>query len=280
MEKTASIIDFVRDKLASENVQIPVIQPLALRVQSILQKSDYTIEELTRVIEEEQALASQILRVANSSLFAGLAKISTIQAALIRLGAKQVANLAMLVSQKNMYHSKNKVIGNLMQTLWRHSVACAFGARWLAEKAGWKNLTQEAMLAGLLHDIGKLFLLKMLEEMNESKEQQIELSDAVISEVLESMHAEQGYNLLKQWNLPDTYCEIVRDHHKYEFNKNNTLLLIVRLVDLACRKLGIGFHHEPAIVLGAAPEAYVLGLKEITLAELEIALEDSLTLPI
>src|SRR2546426_6181262 len=105
MEKTASIIDFVREKLSSEDVQIPVLEPVALKVQSILRDADYKMDELVLVIEEEPALVSQILRVANSSLFSGLAKISTIQGALVRLGAKQVASLAMLVSQKNMYQS-------------------------------------------------------------------------------------------------------------------------------------------------------------------------------
>jgi HD-like signal output (HDOD) protein len=164
-----------------------------------------------------------------------------------------------------------------MQTLWKHSLGCALGTKWFAEKTGYRELAQEGLLAGLLHDIGQLFLLKILEDVHAS-EPQISLSKPVILEVFQHMHVEQGAILMQHWNIPELYSEIVRQHHDEIYDTSNTLLLLVRLVDMACRKVGIGLHHDPSIVLATTAEAQALGVKEMVLAELEIMLEDAVTL--
>jgi HD-like signal output (HDOD) protein len=96
--------------------------------------------------------------------------------------------------------------------------------------------------------------------------------------VLQHMHVEQGAILMQHWNIPELYGEIVRQHHNEAYDTSNTLLLLVRLVDMACRKVGIGLHHDPSIVLATTAEAQALGAKEMVLAELEIMLEDAMKL--
>src|SRR6185295_4369067 len=139
-----------------------------------------------------------------------------------------------VVTQSQQYRAKDKIIAAHMQILWQHALACALGSKWFAEKIGYKELSQEALMAGLLHDIGQLFLLKALEDIQTS-EQQITLSEPVILEVLQLMHVEQGTMLMQHWNIPELYCEVVRQHHAETYDTNNTLLLIVRLVDIACQ---------------------------------------------
>ena len=164
-----------------------------------------------------------------------------------------------------------------MQILWRHSLGCALGTKWFAEKTGYRELAQEGLLAGLLHDIGQLFLLKVLEDVQAS-EPQLSLSKPVILAVLQHMHVEQGAILMQHWNIPELYGEIVRQHHDKTYDTSNALLLMVRLVDMACKKAGIGLHHDPSLVLATTVEAQALGAKEVVLAELEIMLEDAMTL--
>jgi hypothetical protein len=79
---------------------------------------------------------------------------------------------------------------------------------------------------------------------------------------------------MEKWNLPEVYCTIVRDHHKDQCDTNNVLLSMVRLVDNACRKLGLGYPAEPHLMLAATVEAQGLGIKEIMLAE--IMIEDAM----
>ncbi len=158
--------------------------------------------------------------------------------------------------------------------LWLHSQACASGSRWLANRCGYQNLADQAYLAGLLHDVGKQFLLAALEEIAVSGQFRMTLSSQLINEVIATMHVEQGVRLFREWNLPELYIEVVTSHHDLELDTHNIPVALVRLANLGCRKLGLGQEKHPELVLPTTAEAQFLGIDEISLAEFEIALED------
>jgi HD-like signal output (HDOD) protein len=259
-----SLVGIIHERVSSQALQLPVFHHVALKLMNVLAKEDYSITQVAQMILEDQALSSHVLRMANSAFFGGLSKVTTIRDAIVRLGARQVTNIVTVVTQSQQYCTKDKTMAAYMQPLWKHSLGCALGTKWFAEKTAYKELAQEGLLAGLLHDIGQLFLLRM--------------SKPVILDVLQHMHVEQGAILMQHWNIPELYGEIVRQHHNETYDTSNTLLLLVRLVDMACRKVGIGLHHDPSIVLSTTAEAQALGAKEVVLTELEIMLEDALTL--
>jgi HD-like signal output (HDOD) protein len=272
-----SLVDIIHERVSANTLQLPVFHHVALKLMHILSREDFSIAQVAQMILEDQALASHVLRMANSAFFGGLSQVTTIRDAIVRLGVRQVTNIVTVVTQSQQYRAKDKTIAAYMPTIWAQALGSALGSKWLAEKIGYKELAQEALLAGLLHDIGQLFLLKVLEDVQAS-EPQFRLSKPVILEVLQHMHVEQGAMLMQHWNIPELYVEIVRQHHDETYDTNNTLLLIVRLVDIACKKVGIGVSHDPSLVLATTSEAQALGAKEVVLAELEIMLEDAITL--
>jgi len=79
--------------------------------------------------------------------------------------------------------------------------------------------------------------------------------------------------------MPEVYCEVVAGHQGDTWDHGNALLAMVRLANQTCRKMGIGMHSDPNLMLFAGAEAQMLGLKEIALAELEIVVEDALIHP-
>jgi HD-like signal output (HDOD) protein len=271
------LVDMIHDRLSSRALQLPVFHHVALKLMNVVAQEDYSIAQVAQMIIEDQALSSHVLRMANSAFFSGLSKVTIIRDAIVRLGARQVMNIVTVVTQSQQYCTKDRTIAAYMQTLWKHALGCALGTKWFAEKTGYKELAQEGLLAGLLHDIGQLFLLKVLEDI-QMTEPGLALSTPVILEVLQHMHVEQGTMLMQHWNIPDLYGEIVRQHHADTYDLDNTLLVMVRLVDMACRKVGIGLHYEPSLVLATTAEAQTLGAKEVVLTELEIMLEDAMTL--
>ena len=272
-----SLVDIIHERISSQTLQLPVFHPVALKLMNTLAKEDYSITQAAQMIIEDQALSSHVLRMANSAFFGGLSKVTTIRDAIVRLGARQVTHVVTVVTQSQQYRTQDKAMAAYMQTLWKHALGCALGTKWFAEKTGYKELAQEGLLAGLLHDIGQLFLLKVLADVQAS-EPELALPKPVIVEVLQHMHVEQGTMLMQHWNIPELYGEIVRQHHAETYDTHNTLLLMVRLVDMACKKVGIGLHHDPSMVLAATAEAQALDVKEVVLAELEIMLEDAMTL--
>ncbi len=276
MQEGKSFTEIVNEQLAAGDTRLPVFSETALKVHLEIGKDDPDIVLIEKIIVQDQALTGQVLRQANSAFFRGLQKVSTVKDAIIRLGIAEVSRIVLLVTQKQQFTSNDKYINEVMARLWRHSQATALGARWLARECRFENLENEAFFAGLLHDVGKLFILTIIETIRTKKLIDFKPTQALLNEVLTTLHAEQGHSLMKNWNLPEKYCEVARDHHLEEFDQNNFLLIIVRLANLTANKLGNGLRDCSTMILSATTEAALLGLSDIDLARLEIELEDGL----
>lgn len=275
MTTETPLIELIRERLAGDLRGLPVFHSVAVKLQQMIVSRDFRIEDVIRLIGEDQALASQVLKMGNSSFYTGLSKVATIKDAVVRLGAQEVANLVMMASQAELYRSGDPILDNAMQRLWDHALSCATGASWLASRTGYSLLATEAFMGGLLHDIGKLAIIKALDDILQTGETKTNVSEILINEILDTMHEDVGYRLMSSWGLPDTYCTIAVNHHKSDYDGNDTLLVIVRLANLACRKTGKALKPDQSITLVSAAEAQFLGIKEITLAELEITVEDA-----
>ena len=275
MSTEQSLVAMINQRLAGDLRDLPVFHSVAVRLHQMFVKRDFRIEDIINLIAEDQALTSQVLKLANSSFYSGLSKIATIKDAVVRLGAQEIANLAMLASQSEGYRSKIPALNAILQRLWEHALACATGSRWLAKAAGFAPLAAEAFMAGLLHDIGKLAIVKALDELLQSPSTGAAFSETLIIELLGTMHVEVGERLMTSWSLPDAYHATAARHHAKAFDTGETLLILVRLANLACHKTGKALIPTPEITLFTTPEAHALGIKEITLAELEIVIEDA-----
>ncbi len=278
MLQDKSFIEIINEYQESDEILLPVLDEIALNIQQEVAKNDSDINRIERLICNDPSLTSQVLKTANSTFYKGLSKVSTVLNAIILLGAGEISNIVTFVTQKKNFYSKDPFCRNVMRELWRHSARCAVGAQWIAKESHSKELAHEAFTAGLLHDIGKLFLIKVVEMINLSEKTTIKPSTELLNEVMKNFHSERGYSLLKNWNLPEIYCDIARDHHSEEFDSNDILMAIVRLVNKTCNKLGIGLNKDTSVVLAATPEAHVLDLSELFLAKLEITIEDSMGL--
>lgn len=275
MDRQESFIDIIDQQLASSNSRLPVFNATALRIQQEVAKEEPDIRLVEKMIVSDQSLTAKVLSVSNSSFYKGLSQVATVRNAIVRLGINEVSNIVMLVTHEDKFRSKDPFVHDNMRTLWRHSLGCALGSNWLAKKSGLHALAHEAFFAGLLHDVGKLFILTVIDELKHSDNLDIQPSDALLLEAMNSLHASHGYSLMKHWNLPEKYCEIVRDHHSEALDPKDMLLNLVRLADKACLKLGIGMVKDPTLVLVATAEAEALHVSEVDLAQLEIMLEDS-----
>ena len=276
MVTTKSILEQIDDYVREEGFELPVFEKVSLRLQSLLHSDDFDIKDVEKLILHDQVLAGGVLRAANSSFFGGLKEITTIKDAIVRLGTRQVADLVILAAEGNKYQARDTELNKLVKHLWQHAVACAMGGQWLARKLNYHDKATEVFIGGLIHDIGKLFLLKVIDQLQVSSQQNFNLSYDLGQELIDVLHAEKGYELLKKWNIPDVYCRIARDHHDDMIDPGSTIMMIVRVADKACVKLGIGSRHDPSIELATLPAAVNLRMKEILLAEFEIMLEDAI----
>ena len=274
-DEPTSFLEIFKSYLASKKAVLPAFDATGLKIQQEASKAEPDTNAIEKMITCDPSLTSHVLRIANSAYYKGINQVSTVRAAIIRLGSREVANIAILVTQKRPFQSKDPYINKMMQNLWRHSVGCAVSAQWIANRSGLTAKAQEAFTAGLLHDIGKLLILTTTDEIKRTGTIKQNPSGDLIEEVMENYHTVYGYALLRTWNLPDHYCSIARDHHKADLKKNDELMMMVRLANKTTNSMGIGLKGVEPCVLVVTPEANYFELSEVDMAELEIKLENA-----
>ena len=272
--KPSSIIDLIKQQIRKED-SLPVLNPKAMQIQNEATRESPDFAQLTRLIRMDPTLTSQVLKTANSPFYRGLGDVETLKDAVIRLGQTEMVNVIMKVVHQQNFKSRNPLIRSYQNKLWAHSVSCAIGSLWTARYLALADLVPRAFIAGLLHDMGKLYLLTALEKILTSKSIGFKPPPQLIEKILANLHTALGYNLLTKWNLPEHYRLISRDHHTDEFDRTDMLLLIVRLVNMVCNKMEANDAQMDLSGIVSSREADILGMPEIGVAELEIALEDA-----
>lgn len=275
MGSAPSFIDIVENRIASNRVRLPVFNTTPARVQQEIGREDPDLRLIERLIVCDQALTAEVLRFSNSSFYKGLSQVSTVRTAIVRLGINEVANIVMMVAHENQFRSKDPFLNGVMRKLWCHALGTAMAAHWLTRHCGLHGVAHEAFFAGLLHDVGKLFILTVIDDIQHSGELSVKPPVSLLMEAMDDLHTTHGHALMHHWNLPEKYSCLVRDHHAEPMEAENYLMVTVRLANLTCHKMGIGLRQNPTLMLAATAEASELHLSEIDIARLEIMLEDS-----
>ncbi|MDR3500970.1 MAG: HDOD domain-containing protein [Legionella sp.] len=220
----------------SQPIGIPVFHEIALRLQQMMSDNSYRIEEVIKLINEDSALAATMLKHANSTYNTGKFHITTIKDAVVRLGSQHIVNLAFTASIDNT-KSKNTIINSYMKQLWLHSHRVAIISSWFAVEVKQEKLVKdinadEVYLAGLLHDIGKLYILKALDNLAE--EGSIKLNKIDIRKTIDRYGIILGVKSLTYWNIPPLYINAVKRHEgeNWKIGINDDMIAIIRI---ACR---------------------------------------------
>ena len=118
MSDDRNLKSMIAEALNKPGVQLPVFNPVALELQEIMKDEDSSAGKIESTIMRDPALALQVLRLANSAVYAGLAEINTLKQALMRVGTKQVLRLATAAAQQSLYRSTDPRCQKQMENLW------------------------------------------------------------------------------------------------------------------------------------------------------------------
>ena len=206
--------------------------------------------DLAKVIQADPVISAQLLKISNSVLFASInRRIGSVKDAIIRVGFKETRRLVMSMSVMKLYGETNKNIGLDRKAFWFHSLVCGIISERLARQMGTVN-TEEAFLAGILHDFGILLMdeffptifARVLEDAA-NKNTQFILSEKA---VLGITHNDVVGDLFSQWKLPDTVIEGIVDQYQFASNQNSIdtpgkkIALCVGVSDILAKTVGFG----------------------------------------
>jgi HD-like signal output (HDOD) protein len=205
----------VRNHIASGKFKVPTLPVIATQALVLAQNEDSTSAQLAALICKDQALAANLLRLANSSAYSTVVKIVSLQQAVTRLGMNTIAELAITICVKGNVFG-GRMYQDLTKELWSHALATALFAKEVARQQ--RHNIESAYLCGLLHRVGMPIVLKALTDICPRAELP---SNEGAYELLEALHVEAGLAAVEQWNLPAQVAVAVKNSKMYEEAKQH-----------------------------------------------------------
>jgi len=196
--------------LENGRLVLPTLPEVALKVRDIVDDPDTTSAKLAGIIVTDPALSTRLVKVANSALYRGRYPVESIQMAVSRLGLTMVRNLVTSLVMEQMFQATSNRLEKRLHDLWEHSTEVAAISQIIASKqAGIK--ADEAMLAGLIHDIGILPILIKAEESPAMFK-----DPAVLNSLILRLHTRIGAAILRSWKFPESLIAVAAEHENYD----------------------------------------------------------------
>lgn len=233
IDHTGVVTDIIQ-RFYKGKINLPVFPHIVKEVQACLGGDTPSIEEIAIIVEKDIVIASKLISIANSPLYKGVDTVNSLNAALLRLGMKATQGVISAVAAKSMFASENLSLKQLLENLWMHSFATACLGKRLGEELKIKN-TENLFLMGIIHDIGKMLLMKAVVDL--FPEAPVETPD--IQRAIHEIHTTFGAVLLKKLRFSDAFIQVAEFHHWNTYPKGtDPELMIINLADFLAHEIG------------------------------------------
>lgn len=256
-------------------MDIPVLPVTAQRVLSLMSDPDVSIEKIKRLVSTDAGLATKILKVANSAFYGGYRNIENLSQAILRLGLNSVRNIVIAASMKNVY----KNFGLTEKLLWEQTIGSAMASNIISRRTRISD-PEDAFIAGLLHDVGKVVLNneypRQFAQVMEKVYNDAVPYSAAEKEVFEFSQREIGARVVRKWGFPERIELLLRHFDNYDTILNERwmyeLVTVVTTADRICQKFGIGWRrvYNEEVDFGNLPDALGLDLADFNMVSQEV----------
>ena len=192
---------------------LPVSPGLATKIIDVLERPEVEINQLVRLIHQDVAVSTKILEVANSAVYGGSTSIQTLRGAVVHLGMREVAGIAVTMAGRALFELESRAQFEAYAPLWSRlyhdALTTAFTAGWLAQRLRLPE-SDRALVGGMLHGIGKPIALRSLSTLLVAGKV-ARASDGVVESMLEVARAECAALAVKRWHLPAHLVSIAAD---------------------------------------------------------------------
>jgi len=220
-----------------------MLPQVSAQILKLVDNPNASPRQVGALIERDAGLASKLLKTANSSYYGMPGKVRTVSQAISVMGLSAVRSV--IVSQVYQQMTAGRAHARRFDKVafWQHSLATAVGAKILARFSGWRDL-EEAFLAGLLHDAGRLVMDRFLtSEFDQAIALSLERGCSLLEaerETLGYTHVEVGVMLGEQWQLPSSLTEAIQRHHEAVLYEESPLGCLVAVANVLAHQAGFG----------------------------------------
>ncbi len=260
------------EELSTGKLELPAFPDVALRIKNALEDPEVTAEKVAQLISSDPIFSAKILKLANSVIVNGAgSQISDVRTAITRMGFRMAYNTAVSIAVDQLRSTTAPArILPYLEDCWHHSVQVAAYSYVIAKKQTRIN-PDTAMLAGLLHDIGKYYILSRSEHYPELFD-----TPDILEHVLEDWHTGVGRGILEAWDFSEELCRVADEHEELGRDTESPDLIDVVLV------ANLFSHRDdkdiaPDIVWDDIPATRQLKLSEETAIEVMHESEEEIT---
>ena len=225
---------------------LPTLPEIITEIMDIIQTEDFSIKDLKQVIEKDPALTAKLLKIANTFYYNPYgSEITSTERAIMQLGTKNLLPVVFGLSLTHIFTLKGNNFN--VKVFWIHAYTCAHIAKRISK---YFSLPEpEAFTAGLLHDVGKIVLFKIIpreyiKAIYLTEKENIPLYKAE-RELFGLDHSEAGFMLLNRWRIPDIIKKPVKYHHEPEKAENyKELSALINIANIFARTSGQYFGKD------------------------------------
>ncbi len=196
MLNAEKIIEELRLAIKSDALVLPTLPEVAYKVRDTAADPDASVNDLTKVIEQDVSISARLIRVANSPMYRGAKPNEDLKSAINRLGLKLTSSLVTSLAMEQMFKAKSKAVEERMHGIWNRATEVAGIAHVLCKHYS-KLKPDQATLGGLVHEIGSLPILTFAE----SKPNLID-DTKFLDQLITKVSPKLGLMILRQWDFP------------------------------------------------------------------------------
>ncbi len=197
--------------IENDSLVLPTLPEVALKVREIAEDPEASVNQVVDAISNDAALTARIIRVCNSPLLRGNREITALNMAVSRLGMQYTSNLATGLAMEQMFQATSEMIDRKMREVWQKSTEIAGISHVLCQHYT-KLKPDQATLAGLVHQIGVLPILKFVEDKG------IRINSVILDNIIDEIHPQIGAKILEKWDFPDDLKNVPLDYVDFERN--------------------------------------------------------------
>lgn len=255
------------DDINNNRISLPTLPEVALKVRDVIEDPNSSAAKVAITIGADPVLSTKLLQVANSVMYRGKTPIENLQNAIARLGSTVVRNIVTGIVMEQLYQNKkaNPASEKQLKQLWLHSTKVAAISHVFARKFT-KLKPDQAMLAGLIHDIGAIPIYTEAPKITEFKD-----NPELLESVVAKLHNLVGTTILDAWNFPQELIDVVANHEDLQYDSGEGIDYI-DIVTVANILSHLGSQHRLAKMewteiaafkkLGLSPEDSIAALEE------------------
>lgn len=266
-ESSKDLMEWVLRSIEQDAGDLPVFPAIAMRIVDLLESPQVALDEAASAVSQDQVIASQILRTANSALYLGAAPATTVSSAIMRLGLREASQIAMTAACRSLFDVEDRaeleIHPRIWTAIWHQSLVCAYGGRSISRELG-VGEPEQVFLGALMRHVGRLLILKVVARGLVRGRLREMPSEEILEEGMERLQIPIGVDYLRRNNLPRVFVAAAADGLDPELARalEGDGLEVLRLTDGLADVIGIAPFATGCLGVAGARSARVLGLDE------------------